>query len=287
MEKNKEISLNDLPKYSQWPARLLGIEIFENKIKNTEEINREYEYEKWGSLIKQIYKNKDLTTVEQVDKLVFKDNPENVYFIDNKFYYLHHQEAHNYYLDLIEKTISKYLPASSLIEFGAGYGSVIIPLSRRNCCSNLSIYASEYTRSGVRLIEILKASEKRKIISGHCDFNSHQLTDLDLPEGGIFFTSFSTCILPIIHKQLIDCFISYKPKVVIHFEPCYEHFTNNKLIDLMRTRYIEINDYNRNLISILREAHENNKIEILEEYPPIYGTNPFLPCSIIVWKGNF
>ena len=46
----RSASLNELPLYSRWPARLLGIEPFERKIKNETELNREYELEQWTSL---------------------------------------------------------------------------------------------------------------------------------------------------------------------------------------------------------------------------------------------
>ena len=52
----------------------------------------------------------------------------------------------------------------------------------------------------------------------------------------------------------------------------------------MQRKYLELNDYNRNLLSILREAETKGVIKIVEEIPQIFGSNPFLPLSIIAWS---
>ena len=51
----------------------------------------------------------------------------------------------------------------------------------------------------------------------------------------------------------------------------------------MCKKYIEINDYNRNLYSQLIKAQKNKKIE-LKIKKNVIGSNPFLPISIIEWS---
>ena len=53
----------------------------------------------------------------------------------------------------------------------------------------------------------------------------------------------------------------------------------------MCKRYIELNDYNKNMISIFNDAQEKGKIE-LEIIENIIGGNPFLPISIIKWRSK-
>ena len=43
---------------------------------------------------------------------------------------------------------------------------------------------------------------------------------------------------------------------MIHIEPCYEHCEGKTLLGLMRRRYIQVNDYNTNLVTVLREQSE-------------------------------
>jgi hypothetical protein len=281
-----EYCVNDLPKYSPWPARLLGLEKWEQKIKTPTEITREYEYEKWGPLLEKVEKVNTPLSVEDVDELVFRDNPNLVCSVGDHLTLLNYREAHKKYLDLLEKILKKYLPASALIELGAGYGSVIIPLARRKKFCNLPIYAGEYTASGTKLIGILSQREKKQILTGHCDFNLPNFLDFEIPHEGIIFTSFSAHYLPTMTPDFIESFLSLKPKIIINIEPCYDHFSSNTLMDLMRRKYIEVNDYNRNFVTLLKKFEKDGKIEILEETPELFGTNPLLPASVIVWRGQ-
>ena len=52
----------------------------------------------------------------------------------------------------------------------------------------------------------------------------------------------------------------------------------------MRRRYIELNDYNRNLLGLLRSFEKVGQIRLLEHRPCVFGGQPFNPTSIIVWS---
>ena len=51
----------------------------------------------------------------------------------------------------------------------------------------------------------------------------------------------------------------------------------------MCKKYIEVNDYNKNLYSILEKSRIKNKID-LKITKNIFGHNPLLPISILEWK---
>ena len=63
------ISINDLPKFSPWPARLLGAEEFVAKRRTPSEVRREYESEKWRNVLSWLRKQ-DVINAE--DLLVVK-----------------------------------------------------------------------------------------------------------------------------------------------------------------------------------------------------------------------
>ena len=144
MVKNKNYCVDDLPQYSPWPARLLGLEKWEPKLKTPQEVTREFEGEKWGRLLQRAEEAHNPLTVEDVDEWIFPDNPNLLCSVKNRLELLSYREAHKKYITLIERVIKKYLPASALIELGSGYGSVIIPLGRKICFNNLPILAGEY-----------------------------------------------------------------------------------------------------------------------------------------------
>lgn len=54
MTSQAKFTLDDLPRFSPWPRRLLGLETWQQRQKTSEEISREYENEKWGSLLNQL-----------------------------------------------------------------------------------------------------------------------------------------------------------------------------------------------------------------------------------------
>ncbi len=56
------------------------------------------------------------------------------------------------------------------------------------------------------------------------------------------------------------------------------------MLGLMQRRYVEINGYNTNLLSVLHKHRDDGKIDILVETPQIFGMNPFLPVSVLAWR---
>ena len=73
-------------------------------------------------------------------------------------------------------------------------------------------------------------------------------------------------------------------KTTIFIEPCYEHCDDSTLLGLLRRRYIEVNDYNTNLVTLLHEESEAGKVKILDERKAAFGHHPLLAASVIVWE---
>lgn len=282
MEKTR-YTLNDLPQFSKWPARLLGLEPWERKKKNAQELIREYEHEKWGPLLKRIEEAGRDVRVREVDEWVFEEVAESLCFLGDRLHLLSELAAHDWYLNLVEQTLRRFLPATALVELGAGYGSVALSLKQREAFLNLPLIAGEYTPSGVALIQKLAAAQGCDVVAGHCDFTQDNVTDLEIPAAALIFTSFATPCVPQIPMSFVHSLASRRPKVVIHFEPCYEHCDRRTLLGLMQQRYLEVNDYNTNLSTLLHEAENQGLVRILEEKPAIGGSNPLLVASLIAW----
>ena len=54
-------------------------------------------------------------------------------------------------------------------------------------------------------------------------------------------------------------------------------------LGLLRKRYVEVNDYNRNLVGLLRGRQAAGAVRLLEERPAAFGTNALLPASVLAW----
>ncbi len=276
-------TVNDLPKFSSWPARLIGLEPVEQKHKTPEEITREYENEKWGPLLEEVREAKREASIEEVDKLALKNAHSSLCSIADRFELLDPIKARQKYLRLVESTLRPYLPASALVELGAGYGSVILALAKRNKFDQMRFIAGEYTVSGVELIKRIAIDQQLDIEADRCDFTLPNITDLAIPANALIFTSFSTHYVPKLSVDFVGSLLAYHPKRVVHIEPCYEHCNNDTLIGLLRRRYIEVNDYNTNLVTLLHDQQSQGRIRIMEEHPAVFGLNSLLPVSVVVW----
>ncbi len=280
-----EININDLPKYSPWPYRLLCLENFEKKYKTASEILREYEDEKWGSLLTYIKSSNKTVSLKDVEKIVFGKQPELISIKNGKLLKMTGYEAFKVQYKIVLNTLKNFLPTKAICEFGAGYGQIILNLANEKEISQIPLLAGEFTSSGEQLIDYLANVKSKKISTFHCDLSKPNGTyEKKIPHKSIIFTCFSACYVQEYNIKLIQNFISINPAVVINFEPIYEHCNSATLIGAMQKRYIELNGYNRNLLSILKEAEHKKIIKIVFEKSQVFGSNPFLPFSIVAWK---
>jgi hypothetical protein len=281
---SKEYTIDDLPRFSPWPTRLLGIESWNQKHKTREEIIREYEHEKWGPLLTRVQKEINDITMQKVEKWLVYDTPDILCSIGEKIELLSAYDAHQRYIKLIEKTLNQYLPAAAIVELGCGYGSIIIELAKKYNNSSMSFFAAEYTKSGKELTNILANAENVSISLGACDFSLPDIATLVIPENAIIITSYATSCVPRLQDTFVDGISKFNPKVIIHFEPCYEHCDKNSLIGLMRQRYIEVNDYNTNLVTLLYSHQQKRTIKIIDQIPTVFGKNPLFAASVLAWS---
>lgn len=279
----REISLNELSLYSPWPARILGVELWTPATKTPQEIEREYEGEKWGPLLARYREEGGTADVETVDRWLLGEQLLPTW-IDNAIRLAPAIEAHSKYLDLVASVIGRSLPASALVELGAGYGSAMFGVARRLSLSGQRLAGYDVTVSGPLLLGLLAERMDIAVGTGRCDFTSNQVLPEDVPQGAVFFTSHSLMYVPRLDSHLISQLVSLRPKAVVHFDVCYEHSNGDTLLDLMRRRYIELNDYNRNLLSLLKNAESGGEIEILHEEAHIFGMHALLPVSLVIWK---
>lgn len=281
---NSDQLLNDFPKFSPWPFRLLGLEPWEPKKKIDSEIVREYEDEKWGPLWQRVCATNSSVSFDQLEEWASSGESESPCLIDGTLRLMSANESLRKQLEIVQEALLELLPASALVELGAGYGHIILNLVRTLQTSGIPLLAGEYTSSGVELIRYLAEQEKIDMNVGCCDFGKTPITNLKIPENALCFTSFSACYIPEYSLQFVDNMLSWSPKAVVHFEPIFEHCDTSTMLGAMQHRYIEVNDYNRNLLTVLRAAEKNGLIEILFERPHVFGSNPLLPISIVAWK---
>ena len=279
-----EISLDELPRYSDWPGRLLAIEREPVRLKTEHEVLREFNRDKWGELLSSAQRDPgfDLQAAE-----AWEIDPETVVpFYDSGRLLLapfrHVLERH---LELFVEVLGAFANnASALVELGAGFGSKILHLGAMPPFTQMPLHAAELTANGRVLIELLAARAGRQIHVSACDFREGTLESTNIPPDAIVFTSFAVHYVPELAAKFVKFIADLKPRVVVHFEPCMEHMKPDSLHELMCRSYILRNDYNRNLVSTLETAARAGSARILAVRRNVMGGNPLLPLSVIVWQ---
>lgn len=277
----QEIEIDALPRHSSWPARLLGLEDFEQRVKTKAEIDREYGRDKWGSLLAELDKDPGGWTLQRADEF-FLGGTETAFSEGERLYAGDALAAHERYLAAIEQRLAPFLPAHTVVELGAGYGSVMLGLARRKAFGDASLIGAEYAASGVQCLSRLAQAEGLRADAGGCDFTLPRLTELDIRPGALVYTCMAVPCVPELPDSFVDGLVRLRPAVVVHIEPCIEHF-GTSLLGLLRTRYTQLNDYNRNLLSLLRRRESAGDLRILAEEKCFFGENCLMPCSLVAW----
>ena len=276
-------TINDLPSYSKWPLRLLGLENFTELKKNNSEIEREFGIDKWGALLKEI-ESGNVKTLEEADDYGNSD-VDTLIFNNGQFELSSLKAATLLYNNLVFDICSKYFPSKSIVELGCGYGSVILNIAQKMNNKEFDFFAADLTTSGSLCAQRLAQMENIQLKTGWCDFNNPDVTNLNIPQNSIIFTSYALHYIKGIPQDFINFILSTKPKAVIHFEPLAELF-DNSLYGLMKRKYMQVNDYNMSMLSTLKEYEKKGTLKIRDVVPEVFGKNPLLPASIIVWEGK-
>lgn len=262
----RPISINEyLNKKNPWSLRLLGLTDFK-KDRNIDQIEREYNQDKYASLLKF-----DFKTIEEYKTKEFElggNGPDNEMIIStgDDIFGLPVSKAREQFYELIKKNVQAHT-SGNICELGCGYGYNLSFLGTKT-------YGGEYSTNAVKLA--------RKLGLEVSEFNYYKPDDYNFikPDTTIFTTHSieqipdASVIISSLEKQ------KHKINYVVHLEPTIVEERSN-FIGLLRNRYIEINDYNRNLITLLKN---NPSIEIIELKYDVFGLVPLNSTNLVIWK---
>jgi tRNA G46 methylase TrmB len=278
----KNLSLNDLPRYSDWPARLLGLSAFKTVQRNHAKIETEYSKDKWQKC-DDLYEtsHRKLTAHDLRNNYhEFTSGDERPCLIDGELRLARIAEVMPIYDKLIVDAISDGLKGSeTLVELGCGPGFIMSMLA--SVFPKKNFRGGDFADSAITLAAKLYAEQPRVSVE-KVDFYADTYNVIKNAEGPV--TVFTCQALEQIPTSagVLDTLSKYKDKItrVVHLEPGYALY-DNSLLGLMRKRYIEINDYNRDLVPALRARKD---IEILRCDANVIGWNPYNALAAIEWR---
>jgi hypothetical protein len=262
----KPISINEyLNKDNPWSHRLLGIVNFK-KNRNIQLVENEYNLDKYGKLMDYDFKTLEEYKAKEIELAGTNKNANIKISFSDDIFDVSLEEARTLYYKMITDKVAQYT-SEKICELGCGYGFNLSFLGKQS-------YGGEYSKNAVSI--------GKKLGLDIWEFNYYQDEDYNfLKENTTIITAHSIEQIPDA-RIIISNLEKQKSKInyVIHFEPTIIE-ERDSLLGLLRNKYIEMNDYNRNLISVLKN---NSSIEIIELKHDIFGLNPLNSTNLIVWK---
>lgn len=278
----QKLDLNDLPKYTDWPSRLLNAASEKLFAKSRSSIFREYETDKWATLYANI--QEDCLDLDRIESLQFGGATEIACSVAANLYLSSPLEARVELASRIAETI--YRGGSNgapIVELGAGTGAVITRIAKDPRFSGRTFVAGDFSPSAVKIIEYLARKESVEIKAGVFDFNE-SVSTVSVPDGSIIFASFA-----IAYIQGIDCnfwrrLMAFRPCVIVLAEPIYQFYREDTLLGLLRKRYYEANDYSKLILPSVVEAQEQRVLKVVSIEENSFGINPLCPVSLLTLK---
>jgi hypothetical protein len=264
----KRLSLSEyLNADNKWTRRLLGLEEFA-VLRTADKIHQEYGREKWGRLLERELRDVEHAKEVELEILFGPDwrTQETAVSFKDEIFGITQMLAVRIYFDLIRTKFERYT-ADCYCELGCGYGY------------NLSLfegvgYGGEFTDAGVTIGQRLGLDISR------FDFYERASYEIIRPGSLVFTVQALEQIGDT--TEFLEGMRSQRAKItmVLHMEPALLAGRRD-LFGLLRNRYIELNDYCRNLVDLLQRAPD---IEILEFDPDCIGKPPLTSLHFLAWR---
>ena len=279
----KKINIDDLPKFSNWPKILIDSRTVVVHPKNYDEIQREYDRDKWGALYDKV-KYSDFT-IDDLDRMDFGDKKEIACSIGGEIFLMDPLDAKRYLVRCIANELEiVFEPEGSIVEFGAGMGTIISRIAsdvRFNKAVNF--IASDFSVKSLDLITLIASRYQLNISTINCDLNL--INDFSLiPENSVVYFSYVLALVKNLDIHFWQKLKQRHPKAVIIIEPLYDFYDESSILGMMQRRYLTANDYNINIYKTILQARSENIFSIQKINKNIIGINPFCPVSMLVLR---
>jgi len=277
-----KISIDDLPKYSPWVGRLLGLEPFTKSVRNMDKIDAEYDKEKYAGLLADYKQLEYGTTVSMVKELEIGILHKDICIsTKGQLLVMTNEECLHCGNWMLIDAIAEFIDTvDTVVELGCGYGYNLSVLSGA-FHGSVTCRGGEYSQNAVKLASLLFAEQDNISVQPFNWYDEVWPIFDEIGSKAIVFTRHSIEQLPFA-RDVLPTFERYKDKIagVIHLEPVYELASGESLLDMMRRSYTRLNDYNTDLLGTLNRMN----VKIIKTKYDLFGANPLNPTSLIYWE---
>lgn len=273
----RRVRMNDLPRYSVWPKRLLGLEPWAQQRRDADKIQQEYNAEKYARLL-EIAEERNLgpSTLRAAELVeVIGRSEECCVSFGNKLYMENILVAQWAVDELLRRKMAPYIEhCNTIVELGCGWGYNLWQVGAH--WPGKRYIGGDVCHNALQIAG--------KVYPGHV--YHHDMQNMALPGDPIppvlVFTCQSIEQLPSAGR-FIDNLLKQRhlDLTVCHFEPDVASYDENSLLGLLRMRYNAVNDYNHDLRA---QLDANPDIVLLELTPNAIGVNPLNPVSFLAWR---
>lgn len=262
----RPIALNDyLNRDNVWARRLLGLEEFQ-KVRDDKQIEAEYNGDNYGRLVGLNLATAEEYRVRQFEEGGSRQDDTTVMSFGDELFEVPLSRAQAIHYRIIQAKVEEYR-LENVCELGCGYGHNLSHLGAQ-------AYGGEYSENAVAIAQRLGLDVRR---FDYYDADSYSF----LRPNSTVVTIYSIEQIP--HAAaILEGLRRNREKIRygVHFEPSYLP-ERRSLLGLLRNKYIEINDYNRDWFRLLKEADD---VEVLEYETDVVSFHPLNPASLIAWR---
>lgn len=280
---SRTITVDELPRYSPWPGRLLGLAEFNAPEKTAANVLREYNEDKWGAMLR-CFDRHPIASVEDLEALVEDPAAELACLVEGELRVMSLLVARRLYFEEVSRRLAHYANTSALVEFGCGYGAMLLRFARHSAFRHLPVIGAEFAPNGVKVLAQLAARSGLAIQAGPCDLTRDPVTPLAVPPGALLCTVMALPYVSTLGVGTFKALAALRPAVVCHVEPVVEFADNTSMRGLLTRRYVPFNHYATGIMEALRTAEAEGVLEIIATEPEFFGLNPLLPVSLIAWR---
>tara|TARA_B100001093_G_C26852225_1_gene1025615 strand:+ start:3023 stop:3871 length:849 start_codon:yes stop_codon:yes gene_type:complete len=278
-----EIPLNDLPLFDKRIPNLIQDTKMDLLPRENKDIEREFNKESWGKLLKSVKELKP-SVISEIDDLYANPKDNIVISIKNKLFHTTQREAYAKLIGIFSEHLlgikGEYI---HFVEMGCGYGSKIFNLMELPQFKTKTFSATEFTANGQLLTSTISKLLGKEINVGYVDFNAKIADKQSVPDNSVIFTSYSLHYIEELDIEFWNFIDGFNPKAIVAFEPCFELYGRETVLGIMQQKYHHENRYTKNITSSLQEFCnlKNQKLKII---PNVFGLNPLLPISVLIYN---
>lgn len=298
-ESMTKLDVAALPQWNVHARRLLGDNPPAHHNRDYASTRHEYDKLTYGALLNQMDQIGACVTVDDIRRIQTQRGQENRTPINDAtstqpgqaktcislggdLFEVDLEEAHAIQFDLIVRLANHaFGDCRTVVDLGAGYGYMLHKLREASHVQRNWIGADSSTTA----IELARRAstgidDMRFFEFNFYDPNSYDFLSTVEPPIGLV-TRHAIEQLPSA-TAFLDSLWPYRSSIscVVHFEPIYNQQAETEL-ERLRRRYVETQDYNRDLLIEIRKRDE---LQLICHVPDVIGINPLNPTTVLQWQ---